>query len=373
MNLSSIEYFPALRAGKFDLLALLELENERKQRISPIISARGNAKQLEQFAERWGDFPFWVDSSRFPQDASDELASTLNKGEGNFAEKQNLLATLSGINKNVLPIVGFRASDNARQVVQFALYALKNFSFVAIRVEMSGKALDQNLSLTSAILNAVDDDDINRIYLIADMGSINSVPDTDESSDIARVIGLAAEYSIDKIVTLSTSWPDDRPDKGTIEYRGCLDPIWQAQVFSAEEADFNLFYGDYAATNPVKDLLDNFDPKKMAAPVPFAGYLTPCIWVQSKQGRSGENEQFKTIANQFRNLENYHGDNFCWGTRQIGAIATGARAPGNMAFWNKIRVNQHICAMLHAFDEGMFDWLLTPDTDNDADLEDDLI
>lgn len=58
-RLSSVKYFPAVRAGQYDLLALLEIENERKKKIAPIISIRGNTlKQVTDFATKWGDTPF---------------------------------------------------------------------------------------------------------------------------------------------------------------------------------------------------------------------------------------------------------------------------------------------------------------------------
>lgn len=245
-----------------------------------------------------------------------------------------------------------------------------------MRLEGFGNVLDKNIATARAFLNAIDQTDFDRTILIMDLWSTTEMPSLQDEGAVQKMLALLDEYPLKNVVTLSTSWPDTRPDRGMNTLVSCIDPLWQAIIHAQlAERGIRCFYGDYAATNPVKDLLDDYDPAKMAAPIPFAGYYTSTSWYQERQGAGGENEKFRDIARAFQLLPGYHKDNFCWGTRAIAAIASNTRdAPGNMAFWNKIRINQHVCAMIADLDNGLLDKILLPkDVDDDNDDLDDLI
>ncbi len=244
-------------------------------------------------------------------------------------------------------------------MVQFALKLYSEFEIVGLRIEGTGDVLDKNLATARAVLNAISDDDLLRTVLILDAWSISQMPSLQEGSSIKKMLELTNEFNIVKVITLSTSWPDDRPDRGANAIIPCIDPFWQAIIQKQlSERNISHIYGDYAATNPTRDLLDDYDPAKMAAPIPFAGYYGSLTWHQERRGAGGENEKFREIAEIFRKLPNYHGDEFCWGTKAIAAIGSGKREKsGNMAFWNKIRINQHTCAMLEDISGDFFETL----------------
>jgi len=374
-KLAAVKYFPSVRAGQYDLLALQEIEEERKKKITPIISARGNTlKQITDFATKWGDNYFWIDSSRFGQDTEDPVANPANNDDNNFENKLQMFLSLQEINRKTLPILGFKSGDSQRSAVQFGLKLLKEFPLVALRIEGTGSVLDKNISIARAFLNAVSDDDFNKTILIVDLWSTTDMPSLQEEGPVMKILNLLNEYPIKNVVTLSTSWPEDRPDRGMNTYAQCIDPLWQAIVHSQlSERGVKCFYGDYAATNPVKDLLDDYDPSKMSQPIPFAGYYTSCSWYQERQGAGGENEKYREIAKSFQKLPGYHTDNFCWGTRAIAAIASTKREKaGHMAYWNKIRINQHICAMIKDIDDGLLQRILKPQQTDEIIDQDDL-
>lgn len=364
------KYYTAVRAAQYDLLALIELEASRKKKIAPIISARGNsAKIVESFAERWGATPCWIDVSRFPADIQSPLASTLNDPAKNFGAKDKFFNELIKSNPAIQPVVGFSSGDSTRSIVQFTLKMLQAAPNVLIRLEGNDKVLDKNISHIRAVLNAISDDDFKRIAIVVDRGNITSHPSLQEGSSVRRCIELIDDFPIENVITLSTSWPDERPDRGISARPHCIDPGWQAQLHKMFSKKVNFAYGDYAATNPIKDLLDGYDPTKMAQPIPFAGYFIPLYWHQERMGAGGENEKYRDIAKVFQGLPGYHGDPFCWGTKEIAAIASGKRAnPGNMAYWNKIRINQHASAMLKALEDGLLSDLVKPPVDDTDDL-----
>lgn len=85
--------------------------------------------------------------------------------------------------------------------------------------------------------------------------------------------------------------------------------------------------------------------------------------------RKGGNKEFANyieIAQEVRNLPGYHGDDFCWATREYSRIVATSTGYGNNGTWNGYRINQHICAMIlsitddanEEFDELDFDDLV---------------
>lgn len=371
-ELAGVTYFPSTRAGKYDLLALQEIENERKNKITPIISARGSLKGILDFATKWGDHYFWIDSSRFGQDTEDPIANPANQDTNNFENKFKMFSEIQSKNAKTLPILGFRSGDNQRSVVQLGRKLLDHFPLIGLRLEGADKILEKNIATARAFLNAIDDKDFKRTILIVDLWSTTEMPSLQEEGALQKMLTLLDEYPLNHVVTLSTSWPDTRPERGMGVWAPCIDPLWQAIIHAQlSERGIKCFYGDYAATNPIKDLLD-FDPAKMSQPIPFAGYYTATSWYQERQGAGGENEKFRDIARAFQKLPGYHKDNFCWGTRAIAAIASSTReSPGNMAFWNKIRINQHICAMIDDLEGGLLQKIISPQDPDDL-VEDDL-
>lgn len=374
--LNKVIYTPCVRSGKYDLLALKEIEKVRRSLICPIVSAKGtDLKLISEFADQWNGNSYWIDASRFPQDIQNPLSETLNSVEENFSAKLKAFLELKKINELTLPVIGFKSGDNQRSVVQFGLKLYGLFPAVAIRIEGAGAVLEKNLLTARALLNAISDEDMTRTHLIVDAWSIAQMPSLQEGSGIRKMLGLLDDYPLANMITLSTSWPDDRPDKGSNALVTCLDPMWQAVVHAEfKQKSVSCVYGDYAATNPMRDILDDYDPTKMAQPIPFAGYYATCAWHQERRGAGGENEKYREIAQVFRDLDGYHSDEFCWGTKAIKAIATGEREKsGNMAFWNKIRVNQHICAMAKDVGDGLISLLGQPQPEPVYDEDDDLI
>lgn len=68
--------------------------------------------------------------------------------------------------------------------------------------------------------------------------------------------------------------------------------------------------------------------------------------VATPQGGDKEFVNYIEIADEIRRLPGYHGDGFCWATREYTRIVATSTNYGNNGTWNGYRINQHICAML---------------------------
>lgn len=358
--LKDIIYFPAVRAGRFDLAALAEISVSIKEKISPILILRSNSdstRDIENFIKEWDGGIIWLDSSRYIIDSAQGLAPLLNDPNNNFSNKLDFFTGLYALNQNVRPTLGFSSSDDARAVTQFGLHALNLFGEIALRIEIntSSELLAKTLTLATSFLNAVAEEKLSEIVLIVDLCSIDSMPNISLDSNVMKVCALADQYNLKHLVTLSTSWPDDRPERGTDIVAHCIDPIWQAFLHHSirQKVQYlSLYYGDYAATNPSRDLGETFDPTQMSQPIPFAGYLIPSGWFQCRMGASGEWAKYQNIALLIQSHQYYHGDNYCWGTKKIASVAVG-NDPGNGSVWNKVRINQHITAMTDYLMQGI--------------------
>jgi hypothetical protein len=363
--LASVVYAPALRTGMSELRALKHLTEDVKQKISPVLSLRGeNLSQIESFAGEWGDFPFWVDSSRFESDLLTPVADNLNIQDNYFSNKFELFKRIKSLNKKTLPVVGFSHEDSTRNIVRFSQNLFSEFDFVGIRVELTSSSFQEILTRVDAVLSALSDTNLSKIYLIIDLATIkNNVKNYFDNIKI--MIKKINEYGVKNVITLSSSFSFERPAPNSSAYHLCRDIIWQIAVKEKlNQTACIAIYGDYAATNPTKDLLEYIPGM---TPIPYAGYFLPYEWYVERRGAGGENDKFREIAQNFRNLDGYHGDDFCWGNKMIKEIADGTRVKaGNISFWNQIRINQHITTIVEEISKGNF---YNPSNEDDVDNE----
>lgn len=369
--LSTINYCPAIRTSRFELAALTELDKKVKQQVAPLLILRSNSeslKDIERFLSDWDGGPLFVDNSRYTLDQVSGIAPLLDNSENHYEYKYNFFENLSQLNSNIKPVVGFNALDDARSVTQFALKVLDKFGYLGIRLEIDhidSTNLDKKLGIFSSIMNAIPDEKINKILLIIDICSIEVIPSLSAESAVMKCVNRAISYEIKNILTLSTSWPNNRPNKDEeLEIRN-IDPIWQAyfaQLVNKSNPAIRCIYGDYASTNPLRDISDDYDPAKMSLPIPFAGYAFDLGWIQYRYGKSGEWEQLIEVAKRIVETVHFkeHGENFCWGNRRIHAISRCTEEPKTNSVWNKIRINQHITLLNKLLTEDLYNKLLTP-------------
>ncbi|WP_250492563.1 beta family protein [Caballeronia sp. GAWG1-1] len=336
-----MEYVVALRVGQNDIKALTNLEAVRKERVAPLLAMRGkNLRHLDAFFQSWGDTSFYLDISRFISDASDPflVEHRLNDFKEGFQAKRKFYEACVVKNKALVPVVGWADGDPTRAVVQCALILASEFKRIAVRIDVDFTGPRQ-WGAAQNILNSVADPSI--VDLLIDFRKISSHPLIGPGSWLNTLITEASAYGVRSIVLISTSFPDDKPASGSARGVACLDLVWQTSARVARP-DTRLVYGDYGATNPTGTM--EFVPGMPV--IPFANYLMPLEWWQTRQGGDKAFHQYTEIAQLIRNLPGYHGDDFCWATREISRIATTGAQYGNNGTWNGYRINQHVCAVL---------------------------
>ncbi|RXE48727.1 beta family protein [Chromohalobacter israelensis] len=356
------EYLVAIRSGRFDLAALKNLNTQRKDQISPLISVRGTSLQdFDNFVDDWGDRLFYLDISRQPKDLKEPrqqpdkpqkinilLERDLNNPKNAYENKRSFYSEQLEKNKNIVPVVSWRANDPIRDIARCAILLNKGGEQaigVRIPIGKNGEPSNHSKEALSTILNSLPTPE--KCVLIFDYQHISSFPSTDEDSWIFKTLSLAQnDYNIERAFLLSTSFPKERPDNGSSMITACLDWEWQATLRNSFEI---LGYGDYATSDPDGEM--DFIPGMPT--IPYAGYFSDShlIWWTKKEGKDKEFSKYIGIAKEIVRLDYFHDDDFCWATikyEEIASLGGGDKSGyGNNGVWLGFRINQHVAAMLN--------------------------
>jgi hypothetical protein len=329
-----------MKVGQNDVKALINLEEERKELTSPLLSMRGKERNLNDFLGSWGDHPYLMDVSRSPQDIAEEVIAErdLHNPANHFERKRVWLAELKTKNKSLIPVVSWLDTDYARDVIQQARLLLTDFEIIAIRVictaEITGASWDRAISILDAMPTP------EKIIVILDFGDKSPIS-TINGGTLDHSLSILDGYGVHSATLISSSFPSQKPQSGSSSTATCHDIVWQTEAKQLNTS-INLIYGDYAGTNPGAAV--EYIPGM--AVIPFASYYAPNEWWLKRLGRDKEFENYVQLARDIRQLPDYHGDDFCWATREYGRISQTNEKYGNNGVWNGLRANQHICATL---------------------------
>ncbi|PYD29613.1 beta family protein [Pseudomonas syringae] len=347
-----MQYVACLRVGQNDVKALINLEVPRRDVVAPLLDMRGDDdRHLQTFLTNWTEHPFFLDVSRVTKDVAEVFITThdLHNPNGAFENKRRFFMDVAGINQNVIPVISWVDDDPQRAVIQSALALQGNFEHIAIRVTCPENATATSWSRLLSILDALESPEAATVIL--DFGA-TSPANTASGSDFNLSLRQLNSYQIRKLVLVSTSFPIDKPASNSSRSSACYDVAWQSRV-DMSGIESHIIYGDYAATNPTAPM--EYVP---GMPVlPFGCYYTPTEWWQRRKGANKEFVKYVEIAQEIKNLPGYHGDEFCWATREYSRIVATSTNYGNNGTWNGYRINQHICAMIQSI----------VDADNDFD------
>lgn len=333
-------YIPCMKVGQNDVKALTNLEDHRKALVSPLLNMRGIERHLNDFLANWGEHPYLMDVSRSPLDiAIDVIAERdLHNPTNHFENKRIWFSEVKAQNNSLIPVVSWLDTDSSRDIIQLANRLLAEFETIAIRVicpaEIAGASWDRAINILDAISNP------KNILVILDFGDRSPIS-TINGGTLDHILSSLDTYGANNVTLISSSFPSQKPQSGSSSTAICHDIAWQAEAKQLNDS-INLIYGDYAGTNPGAAV--EYIPGM--AVIPFASYYVPNEWWLKRLGRDKEFENYVQLARDIRQLPDYHGDDFCWATREYGRISQTNERYGNNGVWNGLRANQHICATL---------------------------
>jgi len=352
MTFSNVAYVPSIRTSKYNLGALKELKPDVKALLIPRIIVRGdNTTDLDSFLVDWHQNPVFLEISNFTIDIDCDLNIQLSDHSEHYLNKFNFFKEKREIAKKLIPIIHENTVENLRNIVQFGLNISKEFDLIGIVLNISTQ-FEKSFSILNSLLAAFSDDVISKTVLIVDAGKIDNLNQIN-IDNLTTAFKLIKDYNFHSIITSSTSYPATRPSTGETTTHTCIDPIWQNRFNNQlNKIGKNVIYGDYAATDPSVEAIE-FD--FAVQPIPYATYLLEYSfeWFTLREGKGGECEKFRIIAQKIRDEDGYHGDDFCYATKQIKEIAEYVRRKaGNQAYWNKLKINQHISSIISSSNDG---------------------
>ncbi|MFV3382914.1 beta family protein [Pseudomonas sp. NY15354] len=336
-----MKYAACLRVGLNDIKALTNLEHPRRDLFTPLLDMRGNDdRHLQSFLKDWTDHPFFMDISRGKKDVQESFIAThdLHNPLNAFHAKKTFFKNIQTTNPTIIPVISWSDDDAQRDVVQLALSLEREFDAIAIRMFCPEKPTPTSRNRLFSIMDSLARP--SGVHVILDFIA-SAPPSTAAGSDFDRLLKNLNTYAPSSIVLLSTSFPIDKPASNSSRSATCYDVAWQSTI-NQSLPSANIVYGDYAATNPTAPM-----EYVIGMPVlPFGCYYTPTEWWQRRKGGDKEFNNYIDIAKEIRRLPGYHGDDFCWATREYARIEMTNAGYGNNGTWNGYRINQHICAIL---------------------------
>lgn len=343
---------PSVRTSTYNLGALKELDVEVRDRVIPRVIVRGdNTKDLDSFLTDWNELPIFLEISKFSIDIDCALNNFLHQNEDHYQNKFNFFQEKRNIAKNLIPVINENNPEHLRDIVQLGLKTSNDFNFIALTLNISSQ-FDKSFNILSSILAAFSDEAISKTILILDAGKIESLNQID-IDNLRTAYNLIKNHSFYSVISCSTSYPNTRPLAGEAAVHTCIDPVWQNKFNQQlNKIGKSVIYGDYAATDPS---IEAYEFDFAVHPIPYATYLLneSFEWFTLREGKGGEYEKFRIIAQRIRDQSGYHGDEFCYATKQIKIIAEHSRnKAGNQAFWNKLKINQHITAIVKLNTDG---------------------
>lgn len=367
--LNNIVYMPSVRTSTYNLGALKELSLDVRSQIIPRIIVRGdNCTDLDSFLNDWGEMPLFLEVSQYLLDIDCDLNISLNDNNNHYLNKFNFFKEKYEISNKLIPVINEISPDKLRDIVQLGIKISNHFDLVGIILDISTN-FDKSFSILNSLLAAFSDEAIANTILIIDAGKIDSLNQIN-IDNLKAAFKIVENYNFYSIITSSTSYPITRPSAGETATHTCIDPVWQNRFNNQlNKIGKKLIYGDYAATDPSGEAIE-FD--FAVHPIPYATYLLndSFEWFTLREGKGGEYEKFRIIAQKIRNQSGYHGDNFCYATNQIKSIAEHTRKKaGNQAYWNKLKINQHISAIIKSNIDGYLGAIGL--THNEEDSDDD--
>lgn len=343
---------PSVRTSTYNLGALKELTADVKLKLIPRIIVRGdNSTDLDSFLNEWNSSLFLLEISKYALDADCDLNVSLNDSNNHFSNKFNFFKEKQQISHQLIPVINENSLENLRDIVQFGINISNHFNLIAFNLNISSN-FEKSFSILNSLLAAFSDKIISKVILIIDAGKIDNLNQIN-LENLATISKIINKYNFYSIITSSTSYPSSRPSAGETATHTCIDPVWQNRFNKQlNKIGKSLIYGDYAATDPSGEAIE-FD--FAVHPIPYATYLLKDSfeWFTLREGKGGEYEKFRQIAKKIRNHSGYHGDAFCYATKQIKSIAEHTRKKaGNQAYWNKLKINQHISAITKLDSDG---------------------
>lgn len=349
--LSDITYFPTLRTRAAELRGLKELDNQRKDKIVPLLTLgawRGNSdlsKAAEKCVEAMDGRQFFMDLSSDSRKAEDHWAS-LHQSENSHEKWREFAKGFKG----AIPVVLMPTGARTRDVVQQASSIEDEHEYVAFRILDFSTHTPLVISAISALKNP------NKAIVFIDCQYIRDAMAAYISAAISTINTLRKEFPTLLISVLSTSFPSSTlPFADISKQRGAIG-IQERDLHARIGGSPVAIYGDHGSIHAVV-----YDDVPMMRWSPRIDYAAFNAWYFERRAGIGNEQGYIECARAV--IENF-GDDMketdIWGEKMIIEAANGNPYGKAPASWIAVRVNIHLSRQID---------YATAGSDEESDLE----
>ncbi|PVM74070.1 beta family protein [Caulobacter radicis] len=327
--LDAITYLPCIRSRQAELKGYLELRQETKDLLHPIvgIGKLGRISQagrvLEQVFAKVGRC--FIDLHSAPGQTCDEWDQLCDHAD-NYRAWRELAGSIGG----VTPVALLRDGATERPFIRQVLSIENDFGAVVVRSRQPA----QDLSSLQAALAAIDE--VNNLLIVLDFGYVRGALEP-KAIEARRVISaLRTTDPTARIAVVGSSYPRSVAVYG--DRRGVLE-IVERDLHAQLGGDDVSIYGDHGSIYP-----EHFEPT-MSRWVPRVDYCLDNAWLYER--RRDDEGGYVECANAIVASADWDPAfvTQAWGAAKIfeahnsGAVPAGFGAPAN---WIAARVNMHI-------------------------------
>lgn len=334
IKLSRYDYFPALRTRQAEIKGLLELDDERKNHLLPIITLgqwRGDGdltKSANKAVEAMGERPFLMDLT---SDSRNALAhwQSLKDPSNNFHNWRDFASKF----KSAIPVIQFSDDSKTRDIVKQAQLIELFFGKTVFRLQNFQRDLPWTISAISAM------DDPNNAIVFIDFQFIRGAEQASKITAISLINKLRSEFPSIFIITLATSFPSSVIpfSNGQSKSSGQIE-ILEREFHQSIGGNSVAAYGDHGSIHSV--VYDDSPVMRWSPRIDYPDYSSwyferrPQPIISNEQGYI---DCAKAICSNFDLTRSN-----TWGERMIQEAAAGSPYAKAPASWIAVRVNIHL-------------------------------
>ncbi len=341
-------YLPVLKFKQGELLAIMHLHEEAKDRVYPLFEVMPipwdyandvPAKELRahlssvipNLKKYWDGRPFMIDFRFIREDQCTVMPPHPLHSMAQEAKDAGL---------HMVPVVSLGSPTCFLEGTRTALKILGHGAALRIVGEdFDNPNFDADIEAMLDIqLDGIKAEDVD---VVVDLGQIPSEGLTPLVVGMRNLMRMVPPLPWRSLSMVASSFPDNLSEipsaSGGYISRGEW-KLWTGMLEKPRRYQPN--FGDYTVVNP---LPFEMDPRlmRMGAKVK---YTTTDSWLIVKgRGIKGNGfEQFRELSKQIMELKDYCGPEFSWGDDYIKKCAEGTEGPGNQTTWVRVGVNHHM-------------------------------
>lgn len=352
IDFGRFNYYPTLRTRVAELKGLAKLDNDRKEKILPLITlgkwprSEEFSRSAEKAAEAMGDRNYILD---LPIDARHhtESSRTLTRSDNAFGAWRAFIDT----QPLAVPTIQFGDHAPQRDIIQQARHFERTRGKVAFRI----RDFNAETQLVVAALSSLDD--INNAIVFVDTQYIRPAVSAYEAAATATINTIREQHPASYISVLASSFPASPTTfADSSQQRGRIDVLERTFHQSLGGSPVST-YGDYGSIHAVV-----YDDQPIMRWSPRIDYPLELEWYfERRPGTQDATRGYVESADAILSTMPEIGVSEVWGDRMIIEAAAGRPHGAAPQSWIAVRVNLHLTRQID------FSERIANDTDDDYD------